>query len=101
MSDGGLAAGALLVVLGVFVVARTVVHDDQGQNLVDRLLAIAGGGGKGGKDGKGGKGSGVPGPAVHIHNIGGVPVPFVVVPGISPVDPFDLNPLDIPAEVLP
>jgi hypothetical protein len=41
----GLAGGALLVILGVFVMARTVIHDDAGDNLVDRLLAVAGGGG--------------------------------------------------------
>lgn len=43
--DGGeLAGGLLLIVIGVFVVARTVIHDASGQNLVDRLLSIAGGG---------------------------------------------------------
>jgi hypothetical protein len=40
----GIATGLLLLVVGTWVVARTFIHDAGGQNLVDRLLAIAGGG---------------------------------------------------------
>jgi len=34
------AAGLLLILLGVFLVARTVTHDATGKTLVDRVLAL-------------------------------------------------------------
>jgi hypothetical protein len=40
--NGGIATGALLILVGVFLVSRTLAHDDHGYNLVDRLLAIFG-----------------------------------------------------------
>jgi hypothetical protein len=43
--DGpGLATGALLVLIGAWVVSRTLVHDAQGKNLVDRIVAYSKGG---------------------------------------------------------
>jgi hypothetical protein len=38
-----MATGAVLILLGVFLVVRTVTHDDSGQNLVDKLLGLDGG----------------------------------------------------------
>jgi hypothetical protein len=38
--DAGLATAALLVILGVWLIARTVTHDDHGHNLVDRILSL-------------------------------------------------------------
>ncbi len=35
-----MATGLLLVLLGVFVVLRTVTHDNQHKNLVDRILGL-------------------------------------------------------------
>lgn len=35
-----MAAGLLLILLGVFLVARTVTHDATGKTLVDRVLAL-------------------------------------------------------------
>jgi hypothetical protein len=43
-TNPGLATGILLVLVGVWVVSRTLVHDAQGFNLVDRIIALAGGG---------------------------------------------------------
>ena len=36
----GLAAGVLLALLGAFLVLRTVVKDDNGENLVDYILGL-------------------------------------------------------------
>jgi hypothetical protein len=38
--DVGLATAALLVIVGIWLIARTVTHDDQGHNLVDRILSL-------------------------------------------------------------
>lgn len=35
-----MATGLLLVLIGVFLVLRTVVKDGQGRNLVDRILGM-------------------------------------------------------------
>ena len=56
-SDTGLATGALLLLVGVWVVSRTVVHDSSGHNLIDRIVAYASGNPAGGKSG--GKSPGV------------------------------------------
>jgi hypothetical protein len=37
----GLATGVLLVILGVWVVSRTLIHDRQGHNLVDRIVGYS------------------------------------------------------------
>lgn len=37
----GLATGLLLALVGAFVLLRTVVQDSGGQNLVDRIVAMA------------------------------------------------------------
>src|SRR2546423_13259302 len=44
----GLATGALLLLVGIGVISRTVVHDDQGLTLIDRIIGYAGGGSKSG-----------------------------------------------------
>lgn len=35
-----MAAGLLLILVGIFIVARTVTHDASGKTLVDRILAL-------------------------------------------------------------
>lgn len=35
-----MATGFLLVLLGAFLILRTVTHDDSGKNLVDRVLSL-------------------------------------------------------------
>jgi hypothetical protein len=40
MGDAGLATAVLLVAVGLWLIARTVTHDDQGHNLVDRILQL-------------------------------------------------------------
>jgi uncharacterized membrane protein len=40
MSTDSLATGVLLIALGVWLIFRTVTHDSQGHNLVDRILAF-------------------------------------------------------------
>jgi ABC-type nickel/cobalt efflux system permease component RcnA len=40
MSSDALASGVLLIALGLWLILRTVTHDDQGHNLVDRVLAL-------------------------------------------------------------
>jgi hypothetical protein len=37
---GGIAAGAVMFLIGALVIFRTVSKDDQGQNLVDRILSM-------------------------------------------------------------
>lgn len=37
----GLATGLLLFVVGVFALLRTIVHDSNGRNLVDRIVELA------------------------------------------------------------
>jgi hypothetical protein len=32
--------GLVLLLLGVFLIARTVTHDSTGRNLVDRILGV-------------------------------------------------------------
>jgi hypothetical protein len=77
-STPGLATGAFLLLVGVWVVSRTIVHDSQGKNLVDRIIEYASGGAGGGS----GKGGGVLDKGV---NVGPVHIP-------SPLD--ELNPLN-------
>jgi hypothetical protein len=48
----GLATGLLLALVGAWIVSRTVVHDAQGQNLVDRIVAYATGSGSSTSSGK-------------------------------------------------
>ena len=95
---GGVAGGLLLIVIGVFVVARTVIHDASGQNLVDRLLSIAGGGKS--SSGAGSSSTSTPvgvstqGVGVTVKHIGPVPdiqvhAPHVTVGGIKIPNPFD------------
>jgi hypothetical protein len=40
VSTDALATGVVLVALGVWLILRTVTHDDHGRNLVDRVLAL-------------------------------------------------------------
>lgn len=40
MTGENLAGGLLMLALGVFLVLRTVTHDSQHKNLVDRVLAL-------------------------------------------------------------
>jgi hypothetical protein len=40
MGDAGLATAVVLIVLGLWLIARTVTHDDHGTNLVDRILQL-------------------------------------------------------------
>jgi hypothetical protein len=40
MTDAGWATALLLVVVGLWLILRTVTHDDQGHNLVDRILSL-------------------------------------------------------------
>lgn len=35
-----MAVGIILLLLGIWLVARTVTHDDQHKNLVDRILDL-------------------------------------------------------------
>lgn len=37
---GGLASGLVLLVLGVFVLLRAVVHDGAGKTLAERILSL-------------------------------------------------------------
>jgi hypothetical protein len=39
---GGIATGVVLAIIGIWLILRTVVHDDQGQNLVDKILGANG-----------------------------------------------------------
>jgi hypothetical protein len=39
----GIATGLLLVIVGLWIGARTFIHDASGKNLVDRLIDLAGG----------------------------------------------------------
>jgi hypothetical protein len=41
---GSIAAGAVMLLVGVLVILRTVTKDDTGANLVDRVLNLGGGG---------------------------------------------------------
>jgi hypothetical protein len=69
----GLTTGAFLLLVGVWVVSRTIVHDNNGKNLVDRIVEYASGGkDKGGKGDKGDPGFKLP------HT------PFSFSPSLSP-----------------
>jgi hypothetical protein len=98
--DGaGLATGVLLFLVGLFLVSRTLSHDDAGFNLVDRIIAIAGGKGTAHPTGQdtthigpvavktpAGLAKGAIGSALkHAIPGGGVPKPGVE---LSPVPPF-------------
>lgn len=40
MKQSGIATGVLVAAIGVWLVMRTITHDDQGNNLVDRLFGL-------------------------------------------------------------
>lgn len=41
--EGHIGTGVVLALVGVFLILRTVTHDDNGTNLVDRITGIGGG----------------------------------------------------------
>jgi hypothetical protein len=41
---GGIATGVVVALVGLWLVLRTVTHDDSGRNLVDRILGLDGAG---------------------------------------------------------
>ena len=41
---GGIATGLVVALLGLWLVLRTVTHDDEGKNLPDRILGLDGDG---------------------------------------------------------
>ena len=69
--QSGLATGALLLILGVWIMLRTFVHDANGKNLVDRLVEL----GKGSSSSSGGSGPrnlvSLPGQGPHGFGITG------------------------------
>src|SRR3954454_3532668 len=86
-TNPGLATGILLVLVGVWVVSRTLVHDAQGFNLVDRIIALAGGGTPGKPKAK------------NVADLAGKtaasvfanPLPPIItgkLPSLGPLDPF-------------
>jgi hypothetical protein len=86
----GLAAGVLLAIVGSWVVARTIIHDASGKNLVDRLLAIAGGGA-----------SSKPLTSTNLVNVGPVHVgPGGIKAGpvkVGPTSGINVGPVHIPS----